>query len=81
MKKIMIFFIRMYQKGISPLFPACCRFEPTCSAYALQALERFGFFRGMYLTIRRLIRCTPFFQGGYDPVPATWDDVKRRKKH
>ncbi len=79
MKKVAIFLIRVYQKGISPLVPPCCRFTPTCSAYAVQALERFGFIKGSYLTIRRLFRCNPFHEGGYDPVPQTWDDVKRRK--
>ena len=80
MKKIAVFFIRLYQKGISPYVPPCCRFVPTCSSYAVEALERFGFFRGMILTVGRLCRCNPFFEGGYDPVPETWDDVKRRKK-
>ncbi|MBR6548494.1 MAG: membrane protein insertion efficiency factor YidD [Clostridia bacterium] len=79
MKRVMILFIRFYQKCISPLTPPCCRFEPTCSAYAVQALERFGFFRGMYLAIRRFFRCNPWHEGGYDPVPASWNDVKRRK--
>ncbi|MBQ6819207.1 MAG: membrane protein insertion efficiency factor YidD [Clostridia bacterium] len=80
MKKIAVFFIRLYQRGISPLVPPCCRFVPTCSSYAIEALERFGFFRGMALSVCRFCRCNPFFEGGYDPVPLTWDDVKRRKK-
>ncbi|MBR4868194.1 MAG: membrane protein insertion efficiency factor YidD [Clostridia bacterium] len=80
MKTIALFLIRLYQKGISPLLPPCCRFTPTCSAYAVEALQRFGFWRGMLLTVGRLCRCNPFCEGGYDPVPASWDDVKRRKK-
>ncbi len=80
MKYVALFFIRLYQKGISPLFPSRCKFEPTCSCYAVQALERFGFVRGGYLTLRRLLRCTPFHRGGYDPVPASWDAYKRRNQ-
>ncbi len=80
MKTIFVFLIRLYQKGISPLLPPCCRFVPTCSSYAIEALERFGFVRGAYLATRRFFRCNPFHPGGYDPVPQSWDDVKRRKK-
>ena len=61
--------IRFYQKCISPLFPPCCRFTPTCSAYALEALKVHGFLHGSYLTIKRICRCNPWCKGGYDPVP------------
>lgn len=61
--------IRFYQLAISPGLPAACRFQPTCSRYAYTAIERFGPWRGLWLTVRRLARCTPLSTGGYDPVP------------
>lgn len=61
--------IRFYRTGISPLTPPSCRFHPTCSAYALEAIERYGAGRGGWLALRRLLRCHPFCRGGYDPVP------------
>ena len=64
-----IFLIRFYQVCISPLKPPCCRFTPTCSAYALQALRKHGPFKGTYLTVRRILRCHPWGGHGYDPVP------------
>ncbi|CAN5702464.1 membrane protein insertion efficiency factor YidD [soil metagenome] len=67
--KMMIGSIRFYRKGISPLLPASCRFYPTCSAYGLEAVERYGAARGSWLTARRILRCHPFCRGGYDPVP------------
>ncbi|MBQ2063617.1 MAG: membrane protein insertion efficiency factor YidD [Firmicutes bacterium] len=69
MKYILIFLIRIYQKFISPLFPPTCRFYPTCSAYFIQALQKYGFFKGSYLGIKRILRCHPGHPGGYDPVP------------
>ena len=72
MKHICMALIRFYQKYLSPLkSKPCCRFYPTCSAYALEAFEKRGFFVGMYLTVTRIFRCSPFFPGGYDPVPLT----------
>ena len=68
-KKFFICIIRFYQVCISPLFPPCCRFYPTCSNYALQAIEKYGPFKGIYLSIKRILRCHPFSKGGYDPVP------------
>ncbi len=65
----MILAIRFYQKGISPLLPSVCRFYPSCSAYAAEAIERHGAGRGSWLALKRLLRCQPFCRGGYDPVP------------
>lgn len=61
--------ILFYQKYISPLFPPCCIYTPTCSEYALQAVRKYGFLRGSYLAAKRILRCHPFHEGGYDPVP------------
>lgn len=61
--------IRGYQLFISPLHRPCCRFYPTCSAYALEALQKYGALKGSYLAIRRILKCHPFHKGGYDPVP------------
>lgn len=69
MKYVFIALIRFYQKFISPLKPNVCRFTPTCSAYALEAFSKRGFFIGFFLTVYRILRCNPFGRGGYDPVP------------
>jgi len=69
MKYVFIFVITLYQKLISPLFPPACRFYPTCSDYSKQALKKYGFFKGLYLSVKRVLRCHPFNPGGYDPVP------------
>jgi len=72
MKWLALALIRLYQATLSPLLPSACRFEPTCSRYAYTAIERFGFFRGGWLALRRLSRCHPFHPGGYDPVPEEY---------
>lgn len=69
MKHVMIALIKFYQRCISPIKPPCCRFTPTCSAYAIEAFTKRGFFVGLILTVWRLLRCNPFSKGGYDPVP------------
>jgi putative membrane protein insertion efficiency factor len=69
MKKILIIFIKIYQKAISPLTPPSCRFYPTCSHYGLEAIEKHGALRGSWLAIRRILKCHPFHEGGFDPVP------------
>lgn len=68
-KNILLLLIKLYRLGISPLLPATCRFIPTCSEYGLQAVKKFGFLKGLYLTIRRILRCRPGGGRGYDPVP------------
>ncbi len=65
--------IRFYQLAISPYTPPSCRFTPSCSSYAHTAVERFGFFRGVWLFLRRFVRCHPFGGEGYDPVPLPPD--------
>ncbi len=70
MKKVFLVCIRFYQKHISPAFPPRCRFRPTCSAYAYEAIMKYGALKGGYLALRRLLRCHPFSKADpYDPVP------------
>ena len=70
MKKLLIKLIRFYQRGISPNTPPSCRFTPTCSQYALEAITKYGALKGGWLALRRLLRCNPFYKGDYfDPVP------------
>ena len=69
LKKLLLLLIRFYQVAISPHFMHCCRFTPTCSRYAYIAMTRFGAIKGTYLAVRRLLKCHPFHEGGYDPVP------------
>ena len=70
MKRLLLKAIRFYRASISPLHPPCCRFIPTCSQYALEAVEKYGALKGGWLALRRFLRCHPFHRGGsYDPVP------------
>jgi len=69
MKYILIFFITLYQKLFSSWAPPTCRFTPTCSQYAKEALKKYGIFQGFFLALKRLLKCHPFHVGGYDPVP------------
>jgi uncharacterized protein len=78
-KSLLLFLIRVYRNFISPLFPPNCRYQPTCSCYALQAVEQFGALRGGWLAVRRISRCHPFSKGGYDPVPLCIELEKEDK--
>ena len=70
MKRLLLWLIRLYQTGISPYFPSRCRFTPTCSAYAIEAIQKYGALKGGWLALKRLLRCQPFYKGDYyDPVP------------
>ncbi|MGB2179321.1 MAG: membrane protein insertion efficiency factor YidD [Porticoccaceae bacterium] len=73
MRSFFIGFIKLYQWLISPLLGPSCRFHPTCSHYAIEAIEKHGVFKGGYLSVRRLIKCQPFHEGGLDPVPEKKD--------
>lgn len=68
-RRVLVLLVRGYQVAISPMLPASCRYYPSCSAYAVEALERHGALRGTWLAVRRIARCHPFKPGGYDPVP------------
>lgn len=69
MTQLCLALIKFYRKFISPIKPPCCRFYPTCSAYALEAYSKYGFFKGSFLSLKRILKCHPFHKGGYDPVP------------
>lgn len=79
MKNLFIKLIKFYQKNISINKPPRCRFIPTCSEYAIGAIENFGVFRGIFLIIFRLLRCNPLFKGGYDPVPKKNHAIVKNK--
>ncbi len=68
-QKVVVFLLLFYKSQISPFLPSACKYQPTCSMYAKEAVERFGVFKGLRLTTLRLLRCNPFARGGYDPVP------------
>lgn len=70
MNKAAIILIKLYQKTLSPLFAGSCRFYPSCSHYGIEAFRVHGFFRGLILTLSRILRCNPFSEGGFDPVPG-----------
>ena len=80
MKRLLIGLVHFYQRAISPHLQPRCRYSPSCSHYAVEALERFGAFKGSLLAIRRILRCNPLGGSGYDPVPETWS-WRRRKKN
>ena len=77
----MIFFIRTYQMTLSPIVShGSCRYVPTCSQYAIEAIEVHGIIKGSLLAVRRILRCNPFFKGGYDPVPLKNNNKKEKNK-
>ncbi len=69
MRTLLIFVIKVYKAVLSPLLPPACRFLPTCSEYALEAVKKHGALKGTYLALRRILRCHPLCEGGFDPVP------------
>jgi putative membrane protein insertion efficiency factor len=75
MRHVAVFLIRLYQWTVSPLLGPRCRFYPSCSHYALEAVERFGALRGGWLALRRLLRCHPWQPGGFDPVPQRFGSL------
>ncbi|HIN12735.1 MAG TPA: membrane protein insertion efficiency factor YidD [Gammaproteobacteria bacterium] len=78
--KLTKFTIKAYQRFLSPFFKPTCRFQPTCSQYAMEALDRFGFIKGIYLSLTRIFRCNPLFAFGHDPVPEQFHFITRLKK-
>ena len=68
MKRLLLLLVQFYRSCISPLTPPSCRYYPTCSAYAMEAIERYGARRGGWMAVRRILRCHPWHEGGYDPV-------------
>ncbi len=79
LKKFLLGLVSFYQKAISPHTIGACRFRPTCSEYMRIALERYGAFKGLWLGIKRILRCHPFSSGGFDPVPEAPETTIRRK--
>lgn len=69
MKKVLLLLVRGYQLLLSPVLPQSCRFDPSCSQYSIEAISRYGALKGVWLSIKRVIRCNPWSPGGYDPVP------------
>ena len=78
MKRVCVGAIRFYQKNLSPLKASCCRFVPTCSEYAAEAIERFGTVQGISLAAKRLAKCQPLCEGGFDPVPEGPDMIIKK---
>lgn len=79
-KNALIAFIKLYKKAISPFLPNACRFEPTCSQYMIEAIEKHGIIYGLYLGIKRLLRCHPWGESGFDPVPPKGVSSLKHKK-
>ncbi|MDR2021157.1 MAG: membrane protein insertion efficiency factor YidD [Treponema sp.] len=69
LRSLVLLLIRFYQRAVSPHLPGGCRYYPSCSAYTYEAVERYGLCRGLFLGLKRILRCHPFHPGGYDPVP------------
>ncbi|MGE4553166.1 MAG: membrane protein insertion efficiency factor YidD [Desulfovibrionaceae bacterium] len=80
MRAVALALIWLYQKAVSPLFPGCCRFIPTCSEYAREAIIRHGAIKGSVMALFRLLRCHPLCRGGWDPVPEVWPAFKPKAR-
>lgn len=80
MKYLMIVLVKFYKRVISPLFPARCKYYPTCSEYAVTAFKKHGFFKGLVLAVWRLLRCNPWSNGGIDPVPEKFTLKRKNNK-
>ena len=78
MKALALWMLRTYKRWLSPMFPASCRYVPTCSEYAMEAVEKFGVLQGGFMAVGRLLRCHPLVKGGYDPVP---NDTCYKQRH
>jgi hypothetical protein len=81
MRQILIALIKLYRYTISPYLAPSCRYTPTCSSYAIEAVERFGIIRGSWMAMRRISRCHPWHSAGYDPVPDNNNTTMTRKDH
>ena len=81
MRQILIALIKLYRYAISPYLAPSCRYTPTCSSYAIEAVSRHGVFRGSWLAIKRIGRCHPWHEAGYDPVPEAHDTHLTRREH
>ena len=78
-KRLLLWLIQFYRVAISPMHRPCCRYIPTCSQYAQQAIQKYGAIKGGYLALRRILRCNPFSKGGYDPVPRWGRSARLRR--
>ena len=81
MRQALIALIKLYRYAISPYLAPSCRYTPSCSSYAIEAVERFGIFRGSWMAVRRISRCHPWHEGGYDPVPDSNDTITTKRHH
>ena len=81
MRQVLIALIKLYRYAISPYLAPSCRYTPSCSSYAIEAVERFGIFRGSWMAVLRISRCHPWHEGGYDPVPDSNDTITTRRHH
>ncbi len=79
-KQILILLVRFYQKFLSPLCPGVCRYQPTCSQYMIEALQKHGILKGLYLGIKRILRCHPWGGSGFDPVPPIQNKKSKHNK-
>ncbi len=79
-KQILILLVRFYQKFLSPLCPGVCRYQPTCSQYMIEALQKHGILKGLYLGTKRILRCHPWGGSGYDPVPPIQNKKSKHNK-